>query len=358
MSIADEQTIFFMLRVQDATADYLRSRGVRFSYATTIEEVLAIAETAKTVTVVVDVGRRDDAPERLRRTLKQAGVRFTLLVCSRNPGQRVLARGKALGAKDLFRWPHGVTHYLLRDRIDPTAEDNRATRVFVRQRLPVDAGGVKGTLVEFSATGGLLETSSPVEGELQIGMVIGDLEVDDLRAKVVRVRQRAENLYALALQFVDVPDHVKVAIDDFVASFNVVSLADAPPRRRVFKVRAGVAGATRTDYFLVDSLLGNEARLVARGGFDPGWQPGMYLELLLWRPSVGMRWGAQLIERTEVKAPQGDGVDHVFTVRLASSERTQQEVRLMQRYMRGEPVQLPRVGVGTRDESEAQARTH
>ncbi|MBC7794355.1 MAG: PilZ domain-containing protein [Clostridia bacterium] len=324
-------TIFYNLRLSENTVDYMRAQGLRIFYVTSVEEVILTLREHGEGRIVIDASRTD-VVTRLHAVLGAAEMQVPILVTARRPTRAIQHQARELGADKLYRWPNGVIQAMLESASESRERRIRATRALIRQKLVVGDEGHNGLLIELSATGCVLEAQMQLAGALMLSVLVGEDDPVPVRAEIVRTKQTAENVFLHTLRFVDVSSELSEAIEAFSLSQNIIDLTPRKAVRRTVKVRVTAVGATRQDYMIVNALSASEARLVRSTEFDPGWQVGTYVDMVVWRPSVGYRWSGQVVEVAE-------NGNNEYTVRLASAERRCDEIRRVQAFSEGRELE-------------------
>lgn len=290
------------------------SIGLGLVVSTSVRRTLEAMSTATRGCVLVDLGVGGNGPERIGRAMK-AHPHMQLVACTTKMNTSLTGRARQLGVDRVFVFPEGALTRIFELAPDvPRLEMRRAAeRALVLAELHADA--LRGTLVNLSATGALIEVQNEDAALEHVTFefrVPGETAPLSLEGRKVW-RGPAGPRTAIGLSFVNVSDEMRAVLARYVTSLNVLRVgrtstlptqATATTKKQE-KVRVQREGDTRIDYFDLSGDPGDEdgAVLVPRGAFPIWWNVGD--TVVVHRP--GNRVSLRVAERLQLDPERVDG---------------------------------------------------
>ena len=285
MSTARPRLALHRVRFDDKKAEVLEKYGIEVLPTRSMEETKAALQHEGPVIVLVDLSVGGAAPE----SLAKAAVdlkNVKLLGCASQRVGSLQRRASRIGMSEVYVFPEGAFGAVLRAL---SAEPGVAVRR-ISERVNVVDGAAHlesvgaARLVNLSSTGALIECEADArEDEFSIALSWPTATLRAVVTGTVRWREKANDKMRLGIEFIKVDDATRKCIEEFVRDCNVIGVAspaNAPPAKtKGQKVKVSKVGRARSDYFIVDGDLTDEAVLVPSGTFFVDFQVGDHLQV-------------------------------------------------------------------------------
>ena len=240
----------------------LEEAGVVVIHARSVHETISAAErSAGACVVVVSLSVGSQAPEQVFagvRALQEGGRADVHLVATSPPGSNKNRRARKLGIELVYGWPEGAFHEVV--KLVSTAPSVVMRRFSERAQVTrkISAGeelGLDARIVNISTTGAMLDCAAigtKLEG-IGFEFSLGGATQAPIFGRVIWREEHGKRV-RLGLQFVDVSDGTRAAIDRFVRETNVIRVnRTSPPTRAAAPGRTvRVVRGSRRDYFQLD----------------------------------------------------------------------------------------------------------